>query len=179
MADKKVERNPGNIIYIVTIGLKDIGVFNNFPEAFKKFWTEVLKTLEEGTAWQVLETMHWITRISDKIQLPIFFYDARDLAFDIGLLTPSGQPKTPPIINDQPTVDGWQEMVRETFVSVAKSAVMADYKWATKELSEIMATAKELGASIDVINYLQEEINKTVQKGIETCAEVESALAEA
>lgn len=166
------------LIYVVTIGLADVGVFNNFPDAFKKFWTDALKQLEKGTTWQVLETMNWITRISNT-QLPILIYDARDLAFDIGLITPSGQPKTPPIINEAPTVEGWEEMVRERFVSLTRSGAMACFDQADKSLEELLSATMENGSSEEMIAEIRNMIQELAKSADQSSSKMEEILAKA
>lgn len=174
---KKTEGN--GLIYTVTIGLEGVGIFNNFPDAFKKFWEMILKSLEEGTSWQVLETMNWITRKNENTQLPILIYDARDLAYDIGLLTPSDQPKTPPIINEAPTVDGWEEMVRERFVAVARDSAVCDFTWANQHLEEIMAEAKKGGADQETIDYIQSLLDESSEIATQSIAAIDQTLAQA
>ncbi|MEK7072465.1 MAG: hypothetical protein AAB969_02740 [Patescibacteria group bacterium] len=173
---QKTERS--GLIYVVTIGLADVGVFNNFPDAFKKFWADIVKQIKEGTSWQVLETMNWITRISNT-QLPILFYDARDLAFNIGLITPSDYPKTPPIVNEAPTINSWEEIVRERFISMFRNSAVAELNWANRNLSEIMASAKESGAGQEMIDYIQLIVDEIDKTSTQSSAEIDKILAKA
>jgi len=69
-------------MYKVTIALKDVGTRSNFADAFRLFWEEVMKMLKEGSSWQVLETACWI----DNNGKVLHFYEARDLAYDLGVL---------------------------------------------------------------------------------------------
>ena len=109
------------LVYKVAISLIDVAIFDNFYDAFKDFWTRILTIIKEGTSFRFIETACWIERCNKATKIPMFIYDARDLAFDIGLLKENPEPKQPPIINDQPTVDGWEEIVRQRFVDTARS----------------------------------------------------------
>ena len=51
-------------------------------------------------------------------EFPLGFYDARDLAYNIGLLVQPGGEKSRPIVLDQPTVEGWEMMVEERYAAV-------------------------------------------------------------
>ena len=83
-------------MFKVTIALKEVGEFSNFPEAFAHFYKEIEKLVESGTSLQVLETacsINWdsdldpITGEVGKIKHYVLdFYKARDLAYHLGLL---------------------------------------------------------------------------------------------
>lgn len=65
-----------------------------FGEAFKAFFEAVKAMLRGGTSWQVLETACYIEGVfeaEDKtLRSPLYFYDARDFAYDRGLLVNNG-----------------------------------------------------------------------------------------
>ena len=63
--------------------LEEIGCFNTFKEAFTAIYYAVKK--ESVVTWQLLETALWI--IADLPEAnPIYFYEARDLACEMGIL---------------------------------------------------------------------------------------------
>lgn len=76
----------------VVVALEDIGVFDSFKEAFRAFWFAVKRQLEQGTSWQVFETMNSIILVIDGTEVPpIDFYQARDLAYDANILVGKGE----------------------------------------------------------------------------------------
>jgi len=89
--------------FSVTIGLREIGEFDNFFDAFKLFFDKIMESLEKGTCFQVLETMNWIEiRAESGCRVPLMFYDARDLAFDSGILVPPAAKGQPPTVVPPP-----------------------------------------------------------------------------
>lgn len=72
-------------MYKLTMELKDVGEYQTFPEAFKELYKRLTKMLEEGMAEQMLSAI-WIERKIGAVECPLMFYDARDLADEIGLL---------------------------------------------------------------------------------------------
>lgn len=63
--------------------LEEIGCFDTFEKAFTAIYHTIKK--EEVLTWQLLETTIWL--ISDKpTAAPIFFYEARDMACQMGIL---------------------------------------------------------------------------------------------
>ena len=66
-------------------GYEDQGVNREtFAEAFADMYRYVTKLVDGGyCSWQVLETWHWIETPS---RIPIFWYDARDRAYDEGIM---------------------------------------------------------------------------------------------
>ncbi len=63
--------------------LEEIGCFDTFKEAFTAIYNAIKK--EPTLSVQLLETTIWI--IADGINAnPIFFYDAKDLACEMGIL---------------------------------------------------------------------------------------------
>jgi len=76
-------------VYKLTFNLKEAGEYPNFKEAFIRMYLLVKESIKQGTSWQVLETMHWIEEPNSKV--PLLFYDARDKANKMGLLTDDGK----------------------------------------------------------------------------------------
>ena len=67
--------------------LKEIGSFETFKEAFKALYDIVQAELGKVTlSWQILEAATWIENTSQMINLPVLFFDARDIACDKGWL---------------------------------------------------------------------------------------------
>lgn len=66
-----------------------------FEAAFVAFFNEVKAMVMRGTSWQVLETACWIEGIFESevtgeiCRAPLYFYDARDFAYDVGILAAS------------------------------------------------------------------------------------------
>lgn len=80
-------------MFKLTFNLKELDKeYNKFEEAFADFYFMVKESIREGTAWQVLETMHWIED-KDHPGPPMTFYDARDKAHKMGILTKDGRLK--------------------------------------------------------------------------------------
>jgi hypothetical protein len=79
-------------MYESTYALETIGTFNTFEEAFAAIYHRLKTDLEgSGMSYQLLETSIWIKNtnmswIPGNPLNPIFFYDARDKACNIGLL---------------------------------------------------------------------------------------------
>lgn len=89
----------------VTVGLEKKGCFDNFFDAFKLFFEEIMEMFKsQGMAYQVLETMCWIQIQGSTSTVPIMFYDARDLAYESGILVmPEGsdEPQIVPPPSDE------------------------------------------------------------------------------
>lgn len=90
----------------VTVNWKNIGIRNNFFDAFSLFWTEIIK-LHEADACQciILADMDWMHNmtISDgNVRVFMAFYEIKKLALDCGLLT-YRKWEIPPDINPLPT----------------------------------------------------------------------------
>lgn len=69
--------------YATVCGMDKKGKFNTFKEAWREMYTWVNDEINAGRmSHQLLETTCWIE--TDKG--PIFFYDARDKAYDEGLM---------------------------------------------------------------------------------------------
>jgi hypothetical protein len=77
-------------MYQAVYGLNTIGEFHSFEEAFAAIYHRLNEDMKaEQMSYQFLETTIWI---ENKMMMPvppinpIFFYDARDKAVNIGLL---------------------------------------------------------------------------------------------
>jgi len=69
-------------MYEAVFALESLGSFSLFEEAFKALYHKIKS--EPNLSLQVLETATWIREESSKV--PIMFYDARDMACNLGLL---------------------------------------------------------------------------------------------
>lgn len=82
-------------MFNVTVALEARGTYPTFAEAFIKFFKDIKAMLDKGTSYQVLETACWIemetTENDGPMRMIMNFYDARDLAYDLGLLVGNGQ----------------------------------------------------------------------------------------
>jgi hypothetical protein len=86
------ERRSGNKpTFQVTIGLKEIGEFSKFTDAFKLFYSKIIEQIKQGTNAQFLETSNFIVYQRKGFTMAMGFYDARDFAYDIGLLAGRGE----------------------------------------------------------------------------------------
>jgi hypothetical protein len=67
-----------------------------FEAAFAVFFTQMLALVRAGTSLQMVETGCWIegafelTPGGKRVSAPLYFYDARDFAYDVGLLVDEG-----------------------------------------------------------------------------------------
>jgi hypothetical protein len=76
----------------VLVSLKKVGEFDTFVQAFRVFFAKIKETLAQGTSLQVFETANFITLIRGNGQkFPMDFYQARDFAYEIGLLAGDGE----------------------------------------------------------------------------------------
>ena len=68
----------------VVINLKTVGKYPTFDEAFKVFYTTINNMIKRNSMpLQLLETACWIEPSNS---LPYLFYEARDKAYEKGLL---------------------------------------------------------------------------------------------
>lgn len=75
------------VMYEVIISLEPIGQYESFKTAYFKFIEEIKTILKQGSSWQWLETMNFLVRIDPSgSTIPMPFYEARDFAFDVGLM---------------------------------------------------------------------------------------------
>lgn len=78
-------------MFKILINMEDAGEYASFNAAFTKFFEEVRKTMEAGTSFQVLETANFIVFCKDSKPTGVMgFYDARDFAYETGLLAGEG-----------------------------------------------------------------------------------------
>jgi len=68
-------------------------VHSSFKDALADFYACVNEAVEKGTSFQWLETAIWISvkDASAGLEAPIYFYDARDVAFKYGLISDDGK----------------------------------------------------------------------------------------
>ena len=80
-----------------------------FEAAFAVFFTQMLALIRGGTSLQMVETGCWIEGIFElapggkTLSAPLYFYDARDFAYDLGLLVSEGG--KPVLADPAPSVD--------------------------------------------------------------------------
>lgn len=58
--------------------------WSDFKDAFRDMYIWVKNALKKGLSYQVLETSIWLS--CNKHNVPIYFYEARDLAYDLGIM---------------------------------------------------------------------------------------------
>jgi hypothetical protein len=132
------EKSAAKRVFSVMFNMEDVGVYENFTDAFKDFWARIMADLDSGTSWQALESFHFIIQIEGKSHIPMGYYDARDLAYDIGLLAPNGEDR--PTLLDAPTVENWEELVEAKYLSVIVEYVGS----LDRDLDTVLAQLKEL-----------------------------------
>ena len=73
----------------------DEKTFSSFDQAFHHFHMAVMALLERGTSWQMLETGCWMSLQVNESgvigQLVMDWYQAKDYAHYLGLLSPDGK----------------------------------------------------------------------------------------
>lgn len=108
----------------------------NFYDAFKALYDGVSKMVDEGTSWQALETFVWIEYENEGKKIPMFWYDARDLAYELGLLVEKGKE-----VQEVPK----ENQMTEKFFETVFTAVAENYFDSfIEELKEIV---KKIGLS--------------------------------
>jgi len=81
--------------FVVCVGNDIPPEHPTFEAAFVAFFNEVKAMIKRGMSLQVLETACWIegifeSEVNGKItKAPLYFYDARDFAHEVGLLVES------------------------------------------------------------------------------------------
>lgn len=80
--------------FTVVVNLKDVQSYPTFVEAWTRLYKEVKQCMDKGMTWMLLEQACYITCENTKV--PIMFYEARDLAFDCGLMEEGGKLKENP-----------------------------------------------------------------------------------
>ncbi|MBT6691643.1 hypothetical protein HOB10_04920 [Candidatus Parcubacteria bacterium] len=138
-------------VFSVTVGLEEKGAHSNFPAAFKQFWATIMDILDQGTSWQMLETTNFLVMFTEDGQrIPLDFYDARDLAFDIGLMQEVKDSR--PNMLEQPTLENWEEYVTDRYQRVPDEmmrALQMDLLDNLGALLKVLDEAVALGDDID------------------------------
>ena len=81
--------------FISSIASKDEGPFLTFEEAFTNFWTRFTAMVTAGCPKQMLDWC-WIEgTLDDGSKVPLLWGDAKDLAYDLGLLVERGELQQP------------------------------------------------------------------------------------
>jgi hypothetical protein len=76
-------------MHILTFLMQD-SQHPSFEDAFKALYQKAITAVQGGSmSWQALETSVWIKSPGKQ---PLYFYDARDRAYDLGLLQAGGVP---------------------------------------------------------------------------------------
>lgn len=71
-------------MFELTYNLEVVGKYKNFSDAFIELYKKLKEDLKQGISYMLLENAIWIkSPFSDH---PIMFYEARDIACNIGLL---------------------------------------------------------------------------------------------
>lgn len=127
-------------MFTSTVELKNVP-FTTFEEAFRDFFTRIKTMIAGGTSWQVLETSCWIEYLNEETnkRIPALFYDARDIAYHVGLL--AGEGELQELAHPIPI-----EKIREEFSAVAK-ALENDFR--NKVLRHMAETLTPLREVID------------------------------
>ena len=98
-------------MFKVVIMLEDVSTHETFAEAFAEFYRKTKQLVEEGTTWQVLESANFIVHTMqigfEKVDVPMNFYLAKDLAHSAGLLTDNGKLADPLPEVPSPFVEGY------------------------------------------------------------------------
>lgn len=130
--------------FAVTVSMELKGLFPDFPQAFKRFWEDIMETLYQGTSWQVLETMNFLVMITDDgRQLPLDFYAARDLAYEIGLLQQTESGSEPSLL-EAPTMENWQDYVVQYYRRAIQDHVLAMQRGLLEKLLKLLRSVREL-----------------------------------
>lgn len=78
-------------MFKVKVGCENRGDFEKFVDAFSLFFTEVVEQVDSGTTVGWLEATNFIVYTAPGKEIPMNFYQARDFAYDIGLLAGKGE----------------------------------------------------------------------------------------
>ncbi len=120
---------------------KDEGPFRTYAEAFANFFPRVTAMVSRGTSYQLLETACWIEGDFGPRRIPLMFCDARDLAYDLGVLVGDGELQDP-----TPDVD---PMDVEIAFLKSMTAVLEAGKEATQRLyAEAASAAVETAVAV-------------------------------
>ncbi|MBI2676858.1 MAG: hypothetical protein HYX21_02860 [Candidatus Yanofskybacteria bacterium] len=83
-------------MFEVVVAMETVGKFPNFQEAFRVFFDKVKKLVGQGASLNVLGTTCWI----EYSNILMYFYDARDLAYKVGVLKGRGE-----LVDPLPKID--------------------------------------------------------------------------
>ena len=72
--------------FISTVEWNDEGPFSTFKEALANFMLRMRKLVNDGTSMQAIETLCYVELKCGEHQVPLFFYDVRDFAHQVGLM---------------------------------------------------------------------------------------------
>lgn len=96
------------VSYVVIIGFKRVGIFDNFPEAFKKL---------DEQAEDIMDNTSYLIRISNGIELYLPNSKAQDLAYGVGLFQVTYQDFKEEVFTDMPQAANLEEIVRQEFIN--------------------------------------------------------------
>lgn len=129
-----------------TVFSKDEGPFATFSEAFTNFWTRFTAMVKGGCPRQALDWC-WITGTFDNGgQTPLLWEDARNFAYEVGLLAGEGE-----LQNPAPEVD--PDLVELAFVDAGLGMVSAQLEMAM-EIAEMSKTAGAGGNEAEVLPFI-------------------------
>ena len=116
-------------------GMKELGPFPTFAEAFVAMVDGVNGMLKEGTCHQMLETAVYIERMREGWgNVAIGFYEAKDLAYELGLMADSK------LVDPLPCVD---ETRAEQFFESRRSDQIFDLLKIGREFLELTASRRK------------------------------------
>ncbi|HEY4484480.1 MAG TPA: hypothetical protein VI978_02020 [Candidatus Paceibacterota bacterium] len=103
----------------VVVAMENVGSLESFGEAFKVFFEKVKKLVAEGMSCRVLKTTCWI----EYAGAVMYFYDARDLAYKVGVLKGHGElveplPKVDPQVVDIAFAEVGLKQAEQLFVEL-------------------------------------------------------------
>ena len=118
--------------FMSTVLSKDEGPFPTFSEAFKNFWTRFIALVEGGCAKQALAWCWVEGTFDDGKKVPLLWEDAKDFAYEVGLLTEKGKLQEP-----APEVD--PERVEIAFIHARVDQSLYEFGVAVEELAAEIA----------------------------------------
>lgn len=78
------------------ISLKDAGDYDDFSVALKDLITKVIETAKTGAPQQFIETCVMVLVDNNGNEIPMGFFDVRDLGYELGVLRGEGEFVDPP-----------------------------------------------------------------------------------
>lgn len=82
-------------VFNVVVELETVASGLMFDEAFKLFWETIIKKIDEGYPMQLMEANWILFKTPSGGELPLMFDIARDLAYDLGMLSMEEGEKKP------------------------------------------------------------------------------------